>query len=163
MWVFQISLNTLCWKQFVDLYMSILVYNIKPSSLIQSSTTSKAYQGTPGHPNCRYRPSKTQRLVWAFWDRKVYNRKNPMHREHTSILCEPIHGKHVRSTDRQHFTLRLLLTWMIVGPINASHACLHAHVSLLILCDFPPRVIQKGHQSPATLHESLSLVEGLNF
>ena len=78
--------------------------------LIQSSTTTKAHQDTQivdidlqKHNDWSETGKCTCTLLLDF-------RKYPMHREHISILCKPIHGKHVRSTDRQHFTLRLLLT-----------------------------------------------------
>ena len=78
---------------FVHSTWASLLYKIKPSSLHR--------QGTPGHPNCRYRPvPKTQRLVS---DRKAYLYT---HRAmHMSISCKPIHGKHVRSTYLAFYTL----------------------------------------------------------
>ena len=103
-----------------------------------------------------------------------------MHREHTSILCEPIHGKHVRSTDLAFYTSTpsdLDDCWTHI----CTHACLHAHeikqnqLDFIVrdfFCDlhvssnsvrFPTQSDSKRHQSPATLHESLSLLEGLNF
>ena len=104
MWVFQISLNTLCWKQvnWICTWTSLCFSHQAVVRLI--STTSKAHQDTQivdidlqKHNDWSETGKCTCTLLLDF-------RKYPMHREHISILCKPIHGKHVRSTDLAFYT-----------------------------------------------------------
>lgn len=88
----------------MDLYMSILVFFTSSRRSPQSSTTTKAHQDTQivdidlqKHNDWSETGKCTCTLLLDF-------RKYPMHREHISILCKPIHGKHVRSTDLAFYT-----------------------------------------------------------